>query len=153
MALSAGQQAPDFELPDQHGNTVKLSDYQGDKPVALVFYVFAFSGICEGELCAIRDDFSRFEAAGVQVIALSCDARFAQKAFAESQGYEFPVLSDFWPHGETAKAYDVFNADVGCPMRAAFLIGADGTIIDVFETENLGTAREQERYEEALAKL
>ena len=153
MALSVGQPAPDFALPDQGGDPVRLSDYRGDKPVALVFFAFTFSGICEGELCAIRDDFSEFESAGVQVIALSCDSKFAQKTWAESMGYEFPVLSDFWPHGATAQAYDVFNPDTGSAMRATFLIDSAGTIVDVFETENLATAREQSRYGEALAKL
>jgi peroxiredoxin len=153
MALSVGQPAPDFELPDQSGNPVKLADYKGDKAVALVFYAFTFSGICEGELCGIRDDFGQFDAEGVQVIAISCDSKFAQKQWAESMGYQFPVLSDFWPHGATAQAYDVFNADIGSAMRATFLIGIDGTIVDVFETDGLGTPREQERYGESLAKL
>jgi len=152
MALSVGQQAPDFELPDQNGDPVKLSDYRG-KPVALVFFAFTFSGICEGELCSIRDDFGEFESAGVQVIALSCDSKFSQKTWAESMGYGFPVLSDFWPHGETANAYGVFNADVGCAMRATFLIGADGMVVDVFETESLATPRELSQYSEALTKL
>jgi peroxiredoxin len=152
MALSLGQPAPDFELPDQNGDPVKLSDYRG-KPVALVFFVFTFSGICEGELCSIRDDFSEFESAGVQVIALSCDSKFSQKTWAESMGYEFPVLSDFWPHGETAKAYGVFNADVGCATRSTFLIGADGTVVDVLETDSLATPRELSQYSEALSNL
>lgn len=153
MALTIGQPAPEFELPDQSGDKVKLSDFRGEKSVALVFYAFTFSGICEGELCAIRDDFAPFESAGVQVLAVSCDSKFTQKQWAESMGYQFPVLSDFWPHGETAQAYGVFNAELGCALRATFLIGADGVIVDAFQTEGLPTAREQARYGEALARL
>jgi len=153
MAIEIGQTAPDFSLKDQDGNVVSLADFAGKQAVALVFYPFTFTGVCEGELCAIRDDHAEFEAAGVQVLACSCDTRFAQAQWATQQGYQFPVLSDFWPHGEVAKAYGVFNDAVGCAMRATFLIGTDGTVVDAFETPDLGTAREQSRYTEAIAKL
>ena len=153
MAIEIGQTAPDFSLKDQDGNVVSLADFAGKQAVALVFYPFTFTGVCEGELCAIRDDHAEFEAAGVQVLACSCDTRFAQAQWAKQQGYQFPVLSDFWPHGEVAKAYGVFNDAVGCAMRATFLIGTDGTVVDAFETPDLGTAREQSRYTEAIAKL
>jgi peroxiredoxin len=153
MAIEIGQAAPEFSLKDQDGNTVSLSDFAGKQAVALVFYPFTFTGVCEGELCAIRDDYSEFEAAGVQVLACSCDTRFAQAQWAAQQGYQFPVLSDFWPHGEVARAYGVFNEALGCANRATFLIGTDGTIVDAFETPDLATAREKSRYAEAIAKL
>jgi peroxiredoxin (alkyl hydroperoxide reductase subunit C) len=116
-----GQPAPEFSLPDQDGNQVALSDFRGEKAVALVFYPFTFTGVCEGELCALRDDFAEFEAAGVQVLAVSCNAKHAQKQWADAMGYNFPVLSDFWPHGETATAYGVFNDAVGCANRGTFV--------------------------------
>jgi peroxiredoxin len=148
-----GQPAPAFTLKDQNGNDVSLAQFRGEKAVALVFYPFTFTGVCEGELCRLRDDHSQFEAAGVQVLAVSCDSRHAQRVWAEQQGYTFPVLSDFWPHGAVAKAYGVFNEELGCAIRATFLIGLDGTVIDEFRTDSLGTAREADRYTEALAKL
>jgi len=153
MAIEIGTVAPEFSLKDQDGNVVSLSDFAGTQAVALVFYPFTFTGVCEGELCAIRDDYAEFEAAGVQVLACSCDTRFAQAQWAQQQGYQFPVLSDFWPHGEVAKAYGVFNEALGCAMRGTFLIGKDGTIVDAFETPDLGTARDKSRYAEAIAKL
>jgi len=153
MAAAIGQQAPDFDRKDQDGNQVKLSGFQGDKAVALVFYPFSFTGICQGELCQLRDDLSPYEQAGVQVVAVSCDSAPSQKEWAAAQGYTFPVVSDFWPHGEIAQAYGVFNEERGCANRATFVIGTDGTIVDVFETESLGVAREKARYDEALAKL
>jgi peroxiredoxin len=118
-----------------------------------VFYPFTFTGVCEGELCRIRDDFSQFEAAGVQVVAVSCDSRHAQRVWGEQQGYQFPFLSDFWPHGDAAKAYGIFNDALGCAMRASFLIDAAGVVVDTFATDDLGTPREAARYDEALAKL
>jgi peroxiredoxin len=153
MALEIGQPAPDFALVDQTGATVRLSEITADKPVVLVFYPFTFTGVCEGELCALRDDLSRYEAAGVQVLALSCDSKFAQKRWAEELQYTFPLLSDFWPHGATAQAYGVFNEDLGCAIRATFVIGKGGALVDTFSTDSLGTAREADRYAEALAKL
>jgi peroxiredoxin (alkyl hydroperoxide reductase subunit C) len=132
---------------------VGLADFRGEKAVALVFYPFTFTGVCEGELCALRDNYSEFEAAGVQVLACSCDTRFAQAQWAEKQGFGFPVLSDFWPHGEVAKAYGVFNDALGCANRATFLINTGGAVVDTFATPDLGTAREKSRYTEALEKL
>ena len=153
MAAAIGDTAPEFTLKDQNGNDVSLAAFRGDKAVALVFYPFTFTGVCEGELCRLRDDFSEFEQAGVQVLAISCDSRHAQRVWAEQQGYNFPVLSDFWPHGATARAYGVFNEDLGCAIRATFVIGTDGVIVDEFRTDSLGEARAATRYTEALAKL
>ncbi len=153
MSVEIGQQAPDFELKDQGGNPVSLAGLRGEKSVALVFYPFTFTGVCEGELCQLRDDISDFDAAGVQVLAVSCDSPFAQKQWAEQKGYNFPVLSDFWPHGAVAKAYGVFNDALGCANRGTFLISKEGVVVDTFATDNLGTPRERSRYEEAVARL
>ena len=153
MSVTVGTLAPDFTLKDQGGRDIRLSSYRGMRNVVLVFYPFTFTGVCEGELCSLRDDLSEFEHSNAQVLAVSCDSQFAQQRWAAAHGFTFPVLSDFWPHGEVAKAYGVFNDALGCAMRATFLIGKDGTIVDAFETPDLGTAREKSRYAEAIAKL
>jgi peroxiredoxin len=153
MAVNIGDVAPDFELKDQSNEVVKLSSFRGDKPVTLVFYPFTFTGVCEGELCQLRDDFSIYEAAGVQVLAVSCDTRHAQRVWAEQQGYQFPLLSDFWPHGEVAQAYGVFNDKLGCANRVTFVIDTSGKVVDTFASADFGSARPADRYEEALAKL
>lgn len=150
--VEIGQPAPDFTLNGTDKAPHTLSELKGS-PVLLVFHPFTFTGVCEGELCRLRDDYAQFEEAGVQVFALSCDAGPAQAQWAEQQGWTFPVLSDFWPHGEVAKAYGVFNDALGCANRATFLIGADGTVVDTFASDSLGTPREADRYVEALAKL
>ena len=153
MSADVGQDAPDFTLKSTQGDPVTLSQLKGDKPVVLVFYPFTFTGVCEGELCAIRDDYSPFESAGAQVLAISCDPAPSQKTWADQQGWTFPVLSDFWPHGEVAKAYDAFNDALGCANRVTVVIGTDGTIVDRFDTPDLKTARTGERYAEAMSKL
>jgi peroxiredoxin len=150
--VEIGQPAPDFTLNDTEKQPHTLSELQGT-PVLVVFYPFTFTGICEGELCRLRDDSAEFTAAGVQILAISCDPRPSQEQWAKQQGFGFPLLSDFWPHGSVAQAYGVFNADLGCATRSSFLLGADGTVVDTFGTDSIGTPREAERYTEALAKL
>ena len=153
MTIETGQDAPDFTLKDQDGNDVTLSSFRGDKAVALVFYPFTFTGVCQGELCELRDDNSQYSEAGLQVLAVSCDSRHAQRVWAEQQGFTFPVLSDFWPHGEVAKAYGVFNDALGCAIRATFIIDKAGKVVDTFQTDNLGTARDKASYQAALGKI
>ena len=150
--VAVGDVAPDFTLKDQNGNEVTLSALRG-KPVVIVFYPFTFTGVCQGELCSLRDDLSEYERANAQVVAISCDSRHSQKQWAEAQGFTFPVLSDFWPHGAVARAYDVFNEQLGCANRATIVVDKTGKIVDVFESANLGTPRDKAEYEAALAKL
>jgi peroxiredoxin (alkyl hydroperoxide reductase subunit C) len=123
-----GEIAPDFTLRDQQGKKVSLSDYKGVKNVVIVFYPFAFSGICTGELCEIRDNLGDFESDDVQVLAVSCDHMFTQRAWSDVEGYFFPMLSDYWPHGGTAQAYGVFEQSGGFSIRGTFLIDRDGVV-------------------------
>ncbi len=153
MTVDVGDRAPEFTLKDQNGNDVSLADYRGKRNVVLVFYPFTFTGVCQGELCELRDEPASFENADAQVIALSCDTRHAQAQWAQQQGFTFPVLSDFWPHGATAKAYGVFNEDLGCANRATFVIDKEGVVTATFASANLATPRARDEYESALAKL
>jgi len=152
MTLIIGDHAPDFELVNQYGETVKLSDFRGKKSVVLVFYPLSFSGICTGELCEIRDNFAKFEKDNVELLAISVDSKFVQKQFAEHEGYKFSVLADFWPHGAVAKAYEVFIEDAGIANRATFVINKDGELVAKFVTAP-GQARSLDEYDRALASL
>jgi mycoredoxin-dependent peroxiredoxin len=109
--------------------------------------------VCQGELCSLRDDLADFKSAEARLLAISCDSRFAQQQWAQAQGFDFPVLSDFWPHGQVSRAYGVFNERLGAANRATFVIDKQGKIIDVFESPNLATPRDKASYEAALAKL
>jgi peroxiredoxin len=152
MTLTIGTSAPDFTLMDQHGSPVTLSSFRGEKNVVILFYPFAFSGICTGELCALRDDLAAFQNDDVQLIAISCDPMYAQRAFAEQEGYKFPVLADFWPHGGAAKAYGVFNEERGCAVRGTFIVDKAGNL--AWQIVNgLGDARNVVEYKNALASL
>ena len=114
---------------------------------------FTFTAVCQGELCSLRDDIGRFEAANAQVYGVSCDSSHAQKKWAEEQGFTFPLLSDFWPHGEISRAYGVFNDALGAAMRATFVIDKEGAVTAAFQSADLKTPRAQEDYEKALAEL
>lgn len=152
MTLAVGAEAPDFTLPDYNKEQVSLSDFRGKKNVLLVFYPFAFSGVCQGELCQVRDDLSDFQNDDVQVLGVSVDTPFSLKAWANEQNYTFPLLSDFWPHGETAKAYGVFNEKAGMANRGTFLIDREGKV-RFAEANEPGEARDQDVWKKALAEL
>jgi mycoredoxin-dependent peroxiredoxin len=118
--------------------------------VVLLFYPFAFSGICTGELGEIRDDLTSFQNDAVQVLAVSCDPVHTLRAFAEAEGFQFPLLSDFWPHGATAQAYGVFNDRLGCALRGSFLVDQDG-IVRWSVVNGMGQARDLAGYHAALS--
>ena len=141
MPLQVGDKAPDFTLRDQHGADFTLSAHAGRKAVLLVFYPYAFSGVCTGELSGFRDRLGDFETETTTIAAISCDPLFTQRAFADRDGIFFPLLSDFWPHGEVASAYGVLDESDGCATRSSFVVGKDGLVQWMLHNER-GEARD-----------
>lgn len=152
MTVDVGTKAPDFTLTDQNRQQVTLSSFRGEKNVLLVFYPFAFSGICTGELCAVRDDLPRYQNDKVQVLAVSVDSPFALKAYTDKESYQFPLLADFWPHGEVAREYGVFNDKAGMALRGTFLIDTEGAV-RFAEVNQPGDARDQAGWRAAIDAL
>lgn len=149
--VEVGSAAPDFTLKNQHGEDVSLSGLRG-RNVVVVFYPFAFSGICTGELCEIRDNLAIFNDADAEVLAISCDPMFSLRAWADQDGYDFSLLSDFWPHGEVAKAFGIFEEGPGAAARGTYVIDREGIVR--WKVENgLGQARDLAAYRQALASL
>ena len=149
MALENDTQAPDFELPNQYGEHVRLGEFRGVKPVALVFFPLAFSSTCTSELCTLRDNIGLFQQNGIELMGISVDSKATLRAFAEEEGYDFTLLADFWPHGEVAKEYGVFLEHKGFATRATFVIDVNGIIRASFITAP-GEARPMAAYREAL---
>ena len=150
--LPVGATAPDFTLKDQNGEDFSLADFRGRKNVVVVFYPFAFSGICTGEFCEIRDNLGAFVGDDVQVLAVSCDHMFTQRAWADKEGYFFPLLSDYWPHGSVAQAFGVFHEQAGAAVRGTFLIDTEG-VVRWSLVNGIGQARDFSGYHAALADL
>ena len=113
MTVDVGDPAPDFQLRDQNNQEVSLASYRARKAVLLVFYPLAFTGTCQGELTEIRDSLPRYANDQVQVLTVSVDSTYSHKIWSLQQGFQFPLLADFWPHGGVAQAYDVFDSATG----------------------------------------
>ena len=152
MRLRLGDAVPDFSLRDQHGQRWSLTAVRGAGPVLLVFFPFAFSGVCTGELRELREHQDRIARVGAQLLAVSCDPTFSLRVFADQDGLGFPLLSDFWPHGEVAKAYAAFDAQHGCPTRSSFVVDDHGLLR--WSVHNpMGEARSLDAYLDALDQL
>ncbi len=152
MAVDVGDQAPDFELKDQHGTPVRLSGFQGKKNVVLVFYPLAFSGVCSGELNAMRDDFPEVSGDDVELLTVSVDSRYSHRVWADMEHFEFALLSDFWPHGDVARSYGVFDENRGIATRGTFVIDKKG-VVRWKVVNPIPQAREIAEYQKALAAL
>ena len=142
MVLQVGDVAPDFTLTDQHGRPTSLSAQVG--PVLLVFFPAAFTPVCHDELRALRGLSGRACVWGV-----SCDSMFVLRALGDAEGLDFPLLSDFWPHGEVARAYGALDEERGTARRLSFLVDRQGRIAARWES-TLDRARDVDDYARAL---
>ncbi|HEY1704621.1 MAG TPA: peroxiredoxin [Trebonia sp.] len=153
MAVEIGDVAPDFELVDQHGTPVLLSSFRGQKNVVVVFYPLAFSGVCSGELCALRDSFPEATSRDdVELLTVSVDSMFTHRAWADAEKFEFSLLADFWPHGKVASEYGVFNDEKGLAVRGTFVIDKEG-VVRWKVVNPIPEARDIADYQKALAAL
>jgi peroxiredoxin (alkyl hydroperoxide reductase subunit C) len=150
--LQVGTEAPDFTLKDQNGQPVTLGDFRGAKDVLLVFFPLAFTGICQGELDEIRDNMTRYVNDDTATLTISVGPPPTHKIWATQSGFEFPVLSDFWPHGAVAQAYGVFNDHAGVANRGTFVVDRFG-VIRFAEMKQPGEPRDQAVWTQALAAL
>jgi peroxiredoxin len=140
--VDVGQMAPDFTLTDQDAQQVTLSAHAS--PTLVVFIPAAFTPVCGGELQALRPIAER-----ARVLAVSCDSMFTLRALADAEGIEFTLLSDFWPHGEVARAYDAFDDVSGMARRVSLLIDGGGRVTERWQSRP-GQARDADDYLRAL---
>jgi peroxiredoxin (alkyl hydroperoxide reductase subunit C) len=150
--IRPGEQAPDFTLLDQNREEFTLAELRGRRAVLIVFYPFAFTGICTGELNRIRDDLPSFQNDAVETVTISCDSVYSQKVFSLREGFEFPLLADFWPHGEVARRYGVFNETGGYADRGTFLVDREG-VVRFTERNSIGDGRDADDWITAIKSL
>jgi len=146
-----GQSAPSFSLPNQYGIPTGLDDGTG-APVLLVFLPFAFSPVCTTEVIDLRDAADLSASADVRTLVVTCDSMYTLQAWGDERQYRGELLSDFWPHGEVSRAYDVFSTDAGRAERGTFLIDADGVVRWAVVNPS-DKARSLDDYRAALADL
>ena len=152
MAVEVGQRAPDFELRNAHGQPVRLSSLRGAKNVVLMFYPLAFSGVCSGEMSALRDNFPEATRDDVALLTVSVDSTYAHRVWADRENFSFELLSDFWPHGEVARLYGVFDEATGLAERGTFIIDKTG-VVRWKTVSPIRQARDIAAYQKALAAL
>lgn len=150
--INVGDEAPDFTLRDQNNEEFTLSSFRGKQAILIVFYPLAFTGICTGELCVVRDDMPTFQNDDVRVVSISVDSVYSHKIFSEREVYLFPLLSDFWPHGGVAQSYGVFNETAGIANRGTFLVDKDG-IVRFAEMNGPGEGRDADDWRGAIKAL
>ena len=135
--LVPGDRAPGFALPSAPGDVVDVSARIGERPVVLLFFPLAFSSVCTAELCAVRDDWSAWQALDADVYGISADSPFVTRRFREELGLPFPLLSDF--NHDVGAAYGVLYEEYfglrGVARRAAFVVGGDGRIVHAWVGE------------------
>ncbi|HLE39318.1 MAG TPA: redoxin domain-containing protein [Acidimicrobiia bacterium] len=149
MVATIGSPAPSFELRDTEGNTVSLESLRGRKSL-IVFIPFPFSSTCEGELCTIRDRHAELNDLDANVMAITTDTTFSNAEWSKKNGFRFPVLSDFWPHGAVTEAYGAFDPRVGAANRSTYVLDAAGVVRAIVATESRKFAREFDAYVKAL---
>lgn len=152
MAADIGSPAPDFALYDQDRNEVTLESLKGRKSL-VVFIPFPFTGNCQDELCTIRDRHAELNDLDANVVAITTNPLFSNKAWADQNGLDFPVLSDFWPHGAITDAYGTFDPKVGAANRSTYVLDEDGIVRAIVATESRSIIREFDEYTAALEAI
>jgi peroxiredoxin len=150
--LRVGDKAPDFTLTDQNGQNVTLSSFRGKNNVVLLFFPLAFTSVCSVQMPGYNKQDQSFQGFGAQVLGISVDSVPSHKAWSDQLGgVDFPLLSDFWPHGEIARQYGVLRAE-GYAERATFVIDKQGNIRHI-EVHEIGRVPDRSKLAEILKPL
>jgi glutaredoxin-dependent peroxiredoxin len=157
MVIRIGQRVPDFSLPDTEKRERKLSEFTQKGKTVLLFFPFAFSGVCDKEMCVFRDGSAKFNSLNVQAVGISVDSVFTLKVFAQTYNLQFPLLSDF--NKKVSKAYGVLHDTWvtlgyrGVSKRAAFVLDGKGILRYRWVTDAPSNEPPYEEILSALSKL
>ena len=156
VKVKVGQQAPDFTLPDTERKPRSLKEFF-DKKVVLAFFPGAFTGVCTKEMCTFRDSMARLNELKAQVVAVSVNDPFSNRGFAEVNGLEFPILSDY--NRDVIKLYGIMMPDFAglkgytAAKRSIFVLDRKGIARYVWVSENPGVEPNYQEIEKALAGI
>ncbi len=153
--VEIGQKAPEFTMPSDEGKPVTLSKELGKGPVVLSFYVFDFTGVCQGQLCAMRDSMEDLQSLGVKVFGVSTDSPHSHKAFRAANQINYPLLSDW--NKTVSKSYgvlyDKLGDYLGVSKRSVFVLDRDGIVRYKWVTEDPKVPPDAKRVLEEVKKL
>lgn len=153
--IQLNESAPDFKLQNTEKEFVSLSDFKGEKNVVLLFYPLAFSSVCTQELCSTRDNMKIYDSLDAEVIGISIDSFFVQKAFKDAQNLNFTLLSDF--NKEASESYGILDNDffgmAGVSKRSAFVIDKEGVVRYAEVLDDASNVPDFNAIQSTLAKL
>ena len=152
MPLEVGAKAPDFTLVSQNRDKISLDDLKGRKSM-IVFMPYPHTRTCEAEASEIRDNWASFEGVDANVVMITTHAVSTNRDWAEDNDFPFPILSDYWPHGEVSRAYDTFDETFGYAKRTTYFLDPDGVIREVIASDVLKEARPFATYLPALESI
>lgn len=152
MPAEIGSPAPSFTLVDQDREPFDSESLKGHRAL-VVFMPFPFTGNCTAEACTLRDNLAQLGELDAKVVIVTVHPLFTNKEWATQHGIEYPVLADYWPHGETAIAYGAFNDKVGAANRITYVLDADSVVREIIDSGSLGVVREYDSYVAALEAI
>ena len=147
--VDIGEKLPDFELTNVNREKMKTEDFLGEKTM-FVFMPFPFSGVCTPEVCELRDNSSLMEEANMNTVIITVGAWATNLTWATQYDIKFPILADFWPHGEVAQKFGCFNEKVGTAMRYSYLTNEENIITEIIKSDELPIARDFGEYKKSL---
>ena len=147
--IAIGDKIPDFELTNIDREKMKSEDFLGEKTM-FVFMPFPFSGVCTPEVCDLRDNKDLLDKASMNTVIITISGVATNITWASQYNIEFPILSDFWPHGEVAQMFGCFNEKVGTAMRYSYITNEDNIVTDIVKSDELPVGREMELYKDSL---
>jgi len=147
--VDVGEKIPDFELTNVNREKMKTEDFLGEKTM-FVFMPFPFSGVCTPEVCELRDNSSLMEEAIMNTVIITVGAWATNLTWATQYDIKFPILADFWPHGEVAQKFGCFNEKVGTAMRYSYLTNEENIITEIIKSDEFPIARDFSEYRKSL---
>ena len=147
MSLNIGDKIPEFELYNHDKTKHSDKDFLGKKTM-FVFMPFPFSSVCDKEICELRDYQDSFMKEDTNTVLITVGASPTNRAWSEHYNIEFPILSDFWPHGEVSKKFGCFSDEAGIALRYTYITDENNVVTEIIKSEEIPVERDFSLYKE-----